>query len=479
MSRGRAREMDILIVNLPRYRGIPVFREGRCEQVDRNQIATPASLLIAASILRKQGHKINFVDANAFDLSFRDISKLIQEEKVDCVLFSFNSFVLNHDLSVCKLTKKIDKNCITIGYSWYSRFYAEEILKEYPDLDVLIVGRPLPVIGDIVKCLYKNRDLEKIGGIAYRAGNGQIEVNTKITTKKAFADLPLPAYDLLPSFKPYRLLGSFSPFALVISGEGCPYGCKFCNVAKSRYDCRSPSGVTEELLILERFARIKYVWFFEEVFTIDRERTVEICERIAQKNIGIKWFCSTRVDLVDESLLRLMHRCGCIGISYGVESGNQSILNSMYKWFSIEQAKTALCWTRKAHIPIQMNLVLGYRGETAETLKETETLVRTILPERLQAGIARLSPGSEFAEEEFENHYNNKKISWKNRIAGKIDSTHHNLNSRLRHEIKRINRILFTHPKWWISSASSLMWNRDLILPLIRKYMSQASNMLN
>ena len=112
--------MNILLINLPRYNSIPVTREERCEFVSKSRVDTPATLLIIASLLRKgRKHKIEFIDANAFDLSYEIISERIIDKEFDCVIFSFNSQILDHDLEICNITKKI--NCITIGYSWYSR----------------------------------------------------------------------------------------------------------------------------------------------------------------------------------------------------------------------------------------------------------------------------------------------------------------------------------------------------------------------
>ena len=200
-----------------------------------------------------------------------------------------------------------------------------------------------------------------------------------------FNDLPMPAYDLLPSFKPYYVINSFlRPYALVYCGRGCPFGCTYCNVAKTKHSGRSADNIIKELKMLKRIGNVKYVWFYDELFTIDRKRVIEVSERIREENINIKWFCDSRVELVDAELLKIMHRGGCIGISYGVESGSQKILNSMNKGNTVKQAQNALIWTRKAHIPIQLNLILGFIGEDEETLNETRSLVRTSMPSQGQ-----------------------------------------------------------------------------------------------
>lgn len=98
--------MNILLINLPRYKSIPVTREERCEFVSKYRLDTPATLLIIASLLRAGGHKIEFIDANAFDLSYESISEEMINKKFDCIIFSFNSQIINHDLEICNIAKK-------------------------------------------------------------------------------------------------------------------------------------------------------------------------------------------------------------------------------------------------------------------------------------------------------------------------------------------------------------------------------------
>jgi radical SAM superfamily enzyme YgiQ (UPF0313 family) len=294
---------------------------------------------------------------------------------------------------------------MTIGYSWYSRVFAKEILTKYRNLDVCLIGPALSVIGNLIKALSTNKRLDDLGGIAYRKEGGLIGINNRMDSEIGFDHLPLPSYDLVPSFKPYYVIDPFvSPYALVYSGRGCPFGCGFCNVARTRYTFRSADKVVTELMMLKARG-VKYVWFFDEVFTINKERVFEICKKIIENDIGVKWFCDARVDLIDQELLKIMRKSGCIGISYGVESGSQKILNSMKKGHTVEQAKNALILTRKVHIPAQCNLILRYISEDEHTFRETESFVRTTLPSTLQINIINAKPETEFTRLVFENKW--------------------------------------------------------------------------
>ena len=459
--------MNILLIALPRYNSIPVLREERCENITKSRLDTPATLLIMASLLREKGHKIDFIDANGFDLSYDTISEEMINKKFDCVIFSFCSQILNHDLEICKIAKKSNPNCITIGFNWYANYYAKGILTEYSKFDIYVTGPTLSVIGNLIECLSENGNLGDVGGIAYRDGDGLIRLNNKIDSEIKFDDLPIPAYDLLPSFKPYYLVDPLlSPYALVYSGKGCPFGCIYCNVAKTKYSARSVDNILKELKILKKLGNVRYTWFFDEVFTINRKRVIEICERILEEDINIKWFCDSRVELVDEELLKMMRKGGCIGISYGVESGSQKILDNMNKGNTVEQAKKALIWTKKAHIPIHCNLILGYIGEDEETLKETEYFIRETLPETLQISIISPKPGIKFTKLAIENGWIPKEPDWKEHLMMPLELENYEpFNLNLDIERKKLSRILNYNPKWWLSNINTLVRNHELIIP--------------
>jgi len=121
------------------------------------------------------------------------------------------------------------------------------------------------------------------------------------------------------------------------------------------------------------------VSFFDETFTIDRQRVVDIAQGVRKARLGIKWYCNTRVDLVDEELMQVMYEGGCRGISYGVESGSQEVLDN----------------AKKAGIKTYCSFIFGLPGETRETVRETLNLIKRILPTSAQFNVAVPYPGTE------------------------------------------------------------------------------------
>ncbi len=462
--------MNILIINLPRFQGFSVTREGRCEFVCNYRVDTPATLLILAGQLKNHYHEIYFIDANAQDLNYSTLRNHITKKNPNCVIFTFNSWIIDYDLKICEQVKKIKPSCITIGYSWYAENFGKEILTKFPFLDIQIIADPFSVIEDLIKNLSIDRNFEEIGGIAYRDNINQIKLNEKLILKKKFNELPLPAYDLIKSFKPYYLYTPLlKPYALVYAGKGCPYSCSYCPDANTQYSGRSMENIIRELELLKEMGNIKYVWFYDEIFTLNQRRTIEVCNSMIEKNLKIKWFCDSRVDLVNKKLLKLMKAAGCIGISYGVESGSNKILSAMKKSITSKQAISALNWTREVNIPTQLNLILGYIGENEKTLKETENFVRLTLPQILQISIIVAMSGTEFTNLANKNNWISDNLTWQEKITDlRIDKSRYKpFQLDLLKEIRKLYRILYLNPKWWINNIKTLIKNPDLILPIL------------
>jgi radical SAM superfamily enzyme YgiQ (UPF0313 family) len=461
--------MKIFIINLPRFQGSSVTREGRCEFVCNYRVDTPATLLIMASLLRKQNHQIDFIDANALDLDYHYIRNLIKDKIPDCVLFTFNSWIIDFDLQICEIVKQINPSCITIGYSWFAKTLSVEILTRFKYMDIQIINDPFSVVESLINCIEKKENLNEVKGIAYRDSNNQIRVNKELNYRKDFKDLPIPAYDLIGSFKSYYLYTPLiRPYALVYAGRGCPYSCIYCPDANTQYSGRSAEDIVKELKVLKELGKIKYVWFYDQIFTINRKRIIKFCKALIDEKLKIKWFCDSRADLVDDRLLMIMKQAGCIGIAYGVESGSQKILNNMKKNITVNQAVNALKWTRKAKIPIQLNLILGFIGENKRTLKESENFIKLTLPDIMQISFIIAMRGTEFTNLAIKNKWIRDNLNWREKISDlPMDRNQYKpfqLNFQKR--IKKMYKILYLNPRWWFNGLKLLVKNYQLIFPL-------------
>ena len=391
--------MKVLLVNPPRFNGIPVIREERCEITERYSVLPPYSLLQIASLLRQRGHDVSLVDANGENMDYRELSSRLEGLIYQALIFRFTPTTFDWDLETARLSRSLHPEATTIGICWTLRTLPEQVLSEAPELDVYLRHEYEAVAVRLIDALGREDcNLVEIPGIAYRDGS-KIRVNSDAEPVADYDSLPIPAYDLLPVFENYFInTPAGKPFSIIYTSKGCPYGCIFCTVARTKWKKRGAAGILEELKYLKENHNIKTVSFFDETFTIDQQRVLKIAQGIREAKLDIRWYCNTRVELVDEELLQVMYRGGCRGISYGVESGSQRILDDAQKGSTVEQAEKAIRWAKKAGIKTYCSFIFGLPGETQGTVKETIGFVKRTLPTSAQFNVAAPYPGTKLYE---------------------------------------------------------------------------------
>ena len=107
---------------------------------------------------------------------------------------------------------------------------------------------------------------------------------------------------------------------------------------------------------------------------------VDLCNGLIEEKMGIKWYCNTRAHLVDQDLLKLMRKAGCRGISYGIESGSQKILDSVEKSIKVEQCRDAIKWAKEARIKTFASFIFGLPGEDWEHRQRINAYLPRCLP---------------------------------------------------------------------------------------------------
>ncbi|MBI2891526.1 MAG: radical SAM protein [Nitrospirae bacterium] len=211
-------------------------------------------------------------------------------------------------------------------------------------------------------------------GVIVRS-NGTFAFTPERPRSRDLDRLPLPAFDAFPVEAydgMYRIRRN--PALLLSSARGCPYQCIFCqNPGGTQYRYRSIDAVMDEIEHdLQRYP-IRQIVFTDETFTINRKRTTALCEAMLSRGVPrrLRWVCETRVDAVTRDLLALLKEAGCEAISFGVEAGNQAVLDAIRKKSRKEEAVQAIRWCRELGIFTQSNFIIGHPDETRETISDT------------------------------------------------------------------------------------------------------------
>ena len=158
---------------------------------------------------------------------------------------------------------------------------------------------------------------------------------------------------------------------------------------------RSVKNVVDEIEGLRDTYGADAFTFYDDAFTYDTQRALRICEEIKKRKIELPWNCQSRVDNVSKETLIKMREAGCEMVYMGVESGCQEILDAVGKLTSIQQNEKAIKWAKDAGMFVIISLVIGYPGETANTLEQTFDLIRRLKPDEVHLCVATPYPGTE------------------------------------------------------------------------------------
>lgn len=346
----------------------------------------PMSLLYLAAYLRQHGKPASILDLSANPLSFEDIIKLFSDLQPDIVGVTSNS--VTH-LSAIKLAEKIAnrfQDSLIVKGGIHETQVPEVTLRRHPCIDITVRGAGEIPLLDIVEALEDGRSPYLARGVSYRHGE---EIRENPPPPCLDLDgLPFAARDLLTHSPYYDFeifqddLGIAKKTAQVLTTRGCGFNCTFCGSAGTGFRWRTISNIIMELELLA-LQGYRAVFFDDSVFTFGaihnsklRLRFEAVCASL--KKLGFEWGCQTRVDQVDDSVLRTMEMSGCTYIYYGIESGCQEQLNALQKGFTIEDIERAIKKTNEHGIRPCGSVIFGSPGETDENIDTTLKMLRRL-----------------------------------------------------------------------------------------------------
>jgi radical SAM superfamily enzyme YgiQ (UPF0313 family) len=236
--------------------------------------------------------------------------------------------------------------------------------------------------------------------------NGEIINNPLSQYKEELDRLDLKTYYRLPAKKYVSKFldssGSWIECIPILTGIGCSYGCIYCpyplGYGRSMVKKSNEKVIEEIEFIVDNFNINGFV-FREQTFTYDKKRVYDLCDRIIEKKLEINWLIETRVDLVDERLLRRMKEAGCFRIHYGVETGDEEILKTHGKpGASLKQHKKTFSDSKKAGIYAHAHMMIGFPRDNEETIEKSIKLLREINPDRVNINMVTPYPGTKLYE---------------------------------------------------------------------------------
>lgn len=373
-------------------------------------------LCYIASVLKDHGFYVRIYNADNLDTD-----KYLSQSEIlkNCDNYKYILNNINHPIWQEVMQTIVDFNPDVIGLTASTGTYKSveiiaKLVKDYNTNIILIIGGVHPTIlpDDVVKNklfdfivrkegeytfleIVSGKPKKDILGISYMENNKIIH-NIDRPPIKNLDDIPFPARDL------YLNKLDNTEYGYIITGRGCPFECIFCASKKiwgRKVRYRSVENIIKEIEYIQRLYKTTLFRFTDDTFSLNLDRAKRICQSIIDKNINIKWSCDTRVDTVDEELIILMKKAGCIRVRLGIESGSNRILKLMKKGITIEQIHEAVFLIKKMGLDFTIYIMIGFPTETNEDVQKTINLSRELNPNYNSLSILAPYPGTEIYDD--------------------------------------------------------------------------------
>lgn len=440
--------VDVLLVNPPTPDGaIWIRSQHRVGRRSRENMIWPQVSLAQMAAILAPDYKVEIIDANALRMGWEEFEKRLDQLRPKYYMTQVTAPTLRNDMYGVFLAKSLGAK--TIAFGTHVTPMTLETMRPFPALDFVLRGEPEMTLRELIDAFEGKRpsnprvakmltetsmpQRRRIGsqevvdefpvkesdnpcarilGLAWRNGN-EIVINPDRPFIPNLDDLPIPLHEMLPLDK-QRMPMIKGPFTFIVTSRGCPAGCKYCIKHVSYQNSvrvRSAENIVEELEYLNRLG-ITNIHMYADLFTVNRDHVVSLCNLILERGLKIRWTCNSRVDYVDEEMLTLMGKAGCWLISWGIESANEMILKRARKGYKKEQAFKALKWAKAAGIKNWGYFIIGLPGETEETIQETIAYSKALPLDIALFHIAAPYPGTPFFFEVLENNWFRPGTQW-------------------------------------------------------------------
>jgi len=263
--------------------------------------------------------------------------------------------------------------------------------------------RPVLALVDGYSLLF--RAFFAIPGLLYRDGERLVD-NALAAPVEDLDTLPRPAWDMLPMHK-YRAhnwhsfghIAQRQPYAVIYTSLGCPFRCTFCCIntlyGQNKIRYRNVENVVDEIEFLVNTYGIKNIKLLDEMFAMNEERVIRLCDLIIERGFDLNIWAYARVNTVSQRMLEKIRKAGITWLAYGFESANERVLKSVSKGYRMDQVQQVVDWTRQAGIHICDNDTVGLPEDDYDSMNQTMALMVEMNAEWANIYSTMAYPGSQ------------------------------------------------------------------------------------
>jgi len=385
--------MKILLIN-PAYTHIidPSLPEIIQEKGD---CTPPLGLMYLAGYLEKYSdHKVKIIDWEIENFNYQKLKEKINEEKPDAVGVTTMTFTLLDVMELIKEVKEINPQIKVILGGPHVHIYPKETIS-LEEVDFAVIGEGEKPLKELLDNINNREQLHQVKGLVFKDNEKVINNGPQIPIDD-LDKLPFPARHLTPYKKYTSSLAKKFPITTMFTSRGCPYKCLFCDRPHlgKMFRARSANNVVDEMQKCQEMG-IKEIFIYDDTFGVDRQRVLDICAEIKKRKLTISWDIRTRVNTVDEEVLKALKEAGCQRIHYGVEAGTEKILEVLRKGITLEMAAKAFRLTRKVGIQTLGYFMIGSPTETKKDILETIKVAKKLNPDFVHFTITTPYPATD------------------------------------------------------------------------------------
>lgn len=250
------------------------------------------------------------------------------------------------------------------------------LLFKHIPADFIIRGEGEEGLVQLVEQLDGNHDYDQVQGLAYK-DHDTIHRNGEAKPIKNISQYRIPyhRFDMDKYIKRCNIQSPNTPSINMLSSRGCPYSCSFCNNSKEKKPVRfyDVDQIAQSLDYLMDRYNLKHVTFNDDIFTVNKTHMKHVCNILEKR--GLSFSMSTRLDFLEEESIQLLDQSGCHYLCVGIESPAPKVAEIIDKRLDLDKYQKNIDSLKKSNIIVNYGFMIGYLGETEETINETRNFV--------------------------------------------------------------------------------------------------------
>ncbi len=381
--------MKALIINPP---NVPFSSKGI--------LIEPIDVLVTASFVAVLGHEVRLLDMDVRQIRPEDFKNHMTDFAYDIAIIIYDYHIPLHCDGTLEAVRNIADQARARGAKVIvggktATYKPEQLLFSGTPVDVLIRHEmELALSALLAVPTWSQNSLKQIPGICYLDGSLDIHVTDRPSQPFDLDTLPIAKRSLVD-------LDAYIDVRTILSSRGCHMKCDFCHVPGfwGNWRGRSAGAIANEIEYLVNECGAKKILFLDDNATVGRKRMKDICEELIARKIKVAMGCLGSLNLFEEEMMETMHEAGFRWIHYGVESGDDRLLNSIHKKVNADDVRRIVNRTREMGFRVRTSWIMDLPGSTEDELQRTADLILELRTEEVRLHHLAIRMGSRIYED--------------------------------------------------------------------------------